>query len=153
MPLQYKLITGDVALVAATIKTCVQFATPATIPGTILQFSLSLKSITPSDDSVLVQLLRQTSGGTMTALTPSLVGKNDPASLFTGCGKNATVEPAGGTVIDEWRIDPVKSTFIYTLSLSNIDVQIPLTVSDFVGLAITAPQAQTARITMTIGQG
>lgn len=136
---QYTLDSGDSAtLVASTKVTLLQLVTPATRRAKLLEAWVSMTGVTPADTSVLVQLIRQTTTGTMSAATPILIDPADPASLCTGCQKIATVEPTSGDVLRSWYIDPTKSTFPYRLPMSDIDgAMIAMAVSTKLGLCLT----------------
>jgi hypothetical protein len=100
----YHASQDGVALAAATAKTVLQIATPSTIRCRVLGFSVALDGVAANVPG-LVEVLRQTTAGTMTALTPAPVDSAAPASLATA-SHTATAEPGSGTVVFRRRITP-----------------------------------------------
>lgn len=94
-----------VALAAATAKTVIQIVTPATLRCVIRELLISLDGTTAANAPGLVELLTQTTAGTMSALTPNPQDIAAPASLVTA-QHTATVEPTAGTVIRSFRLTP-----------------------------------------------
>lgn len=92
-----------VALVAATAKTVVQVATPATTDILVLGWAVSFDGVTGSAIPVICQLIDGDVAATVTALTPDTYGNSQqPASLCVGgtsaTGFNASVEGTMTTV-------------------------------------------------------
>lgn len=136
--------TADVALAVATAKTVVQIATPATRRAWIKEAQISFKSVTSTDVPVLVQLRRQSTAGTATAIASANIApdvEGHPAAL-SSANENATVEPTTGVVVKEWEITPIGGVLVYQLPLGD---EIEMAVSSFLGMVVTAPQVQSCR--------
>lgn len=136
---------ADVSLVAATAKTVVQLVTGATRRAKITGLELGFTSTTSTDGPVLVQLMLQTTAGTMSALTPRVLDQSDPAAISTA-QSNASAEPTASTVFYEWRITPIGGQLI---RLWPFGFEFVMNVSSKVGIVMTAPQNQTTRLTLT----
>ena len=87
------IATGTVA------KTILQMTAPA--QGAIVPVqSIAFDGTASADGKILVELVRGTSAGTGTAVTPAARGSNNLASVPAPTGKeNFSAEPTGGTVI------------------------------------------------------
>lgn len=101
----YSAGRDNVALAAATAKTVVQIVTPATIRALVRELHISFDGVTAAAVPGLVELVAQTTAGTMSALTPVADDPAAPASLVTA-QHTATVEPASGNVHRSWRLSP-----------------------------------------------
>jgi hypothetical protein len=132
---------ADVALVAATAKTVIQLVTGATRKIWIKEMAIGFKSVTATDVPVLVQLVRQSTAGTMTANTPAPDVEGHPAAISTA-QEAATAEPTSGVVVKEWLITPIGGQLVYQLPLGD---EVEMAVSSKLGLLVTAPQAQSCR--------
>lgn len=130
----YVASVDAVALAAATAKTVLQIATPATARALIEDVQFSLDGVTASAVPGLVELLRQTTAGTMSALTPQPVDSAAPASLATA-SSNATIEPTAGVVLRRWRITPNGGLFELPTPWGVSQLRVP--VSGFLGLRAT----------------
>ena len=95
---KYVCNADAVALAAATAKTVLQIATPSTTRARVCQLVVGFDGVTAANPPVLVELLRQTTAGTMTAQTPAPLDSAAPTSLATG-SKNASAEPTADTVL------------------------------------------------------
>jgi hypothetical protein len=108
---KYVAVADGVALTAATPKTVLQIATPSTIRARVCEVVVGFDGVTASDAPVLVELVRQTSAGTGTAVTPLPLDPAAPASLPTAL-KNHSAEPSGPTVLRAWRVTPAGGLFV-----------------------------------------
>jgi hypothetical protein len=136
--------TADVALVAATPKTVLQLITGATRKVWIKEAGISFKSITATDVPVLVQLRRQSTAGTATAIASANVApdvEGHPAAISTA-SENASAEPTTGVIVKEWYITPIGGVLVYQLPLGD---EIEMAVSSWLGLVVTAPQSESCR--------
>lgn len=140
----YNSNATTVALVAATAKTVLQIATPATTRAKIKQLDISFDGVAGSAVPVLIELLMQTTAGTMTAVTPVAVDRAAPASLVTAA-RNATAEPTAGAVLWAQTVTPAGSTLIFPWPLGD---EFKLNVSQFLGVRMTAPAAVNACVTL-----
>lgn len=133
---KYSATADGVALVAATAKTVLNLATPASIRARITGIQVSFDGVTAGNVPALVELLRQTNAGTTTSVTPVAFDPAAPSSLCTA-GKNASVEPTGTTVIRSWRVSPNGGVLIVPLLGADM---VTMPVSGFLGIRCTAAQ-------------
>ena len=99
---------GEVALTAATAKTVLQLVTPANIGVAIRGLAVSFDGTSGSAEPGSVELITQTTAGTMTAATPRhddqrLVGV---ITIQSSAQKNATAEPTSGVTLRDWHFHP-----------------------------------------------
>jgi hypothetical protein len=135
---------GEVALVAATAKTVMQIIAAANHRIHIDLLKVTLKGIVPTDTPVLVEILRQTTAGTVTALTPKKVNDADNETLQVTASKNASAEPTPSDVIDEFLIHPQGGY----AEVKPFNKPIPIIGGGRIGIRITAPQASACRVSV-----
>lgn len=111
----YTINSTATSLSAATAKTLLQAASPADKRLWVHSFSVSFNSVTSSDAPVVVDLMRQTTAGTGTSVTPVPLDGNAPASTST-CLRSHTVEPSSGDILWSGYVTPVGGLFVYTFS-------------------------------------
>ncbi len=98
--------TAEIALVSATLKTVIQLTTPANHRIKILGWGVYFDGTTSAAEPVVVSLVRQTSTGTMTPVTPV---KRDPSvseTILTTAAINASVEPTTTDIIESKEVHP-----------------------------------------------
>ena len=140
--------TSAVSVAAATTQTLVQaVAADANTPLVVKQISVSFKDPTSSDTEVLVELLRQTTAGTSSALTPvAYREQNSAAARFTAL-QTFTAEPTAGNLLDSWYVLPYGGLFV---------IQYPLdgepTCTTRIGVRVTtnASQVQTVAASLLL---
>lgn len=99
------LVTAEVALTAATAKTVVQALAPTNQRLRVVGWGVAFDGSSPAAEPVLVELLRQTTAGTMSALTPVRKGVGSETIQTTG-QHTATVEPTAGDVLERRDVHP-----------------------------------------------
>ena len=127
--------TDEVALAAATVKTVVQLVAPSNHRLKILRWGVWFDGTSGSAEPVQVELKRQTTAGTMSALT--LVKQDDSIAetLQATAQHTATVEPTEGDVLDIKEVHPQSAyEIIYPLGQ-----EIIVGGGDRVGIACNAP--------------
>ncbi len=134
----YRILTGDQSLTAATAKTVAQLVTGATRRAKILTVETAFSSVTSTEAPVLIELLLQTTAGTMSAATPAIVDQADPAAISTA-QITATAEPTASTILWAERVTPVGGTAVFVFPR---DEQITMAVSTRVGLRMTSAASQ-----------
>jgi hypothetical protein len=105
----------NVSLTAATAKTIAAVSTPSTRRAKLVGVSVSFDSVTATDGSVLVEIVRSdaTTAGVATSRTPVPIDSAEAAALCSGfVNYTAGNEPTNYTVVDEKRITPVGGTLI-----------------------------------------
>lgn len=98
--------TNEVALSAATAKTVLQLIAPANQRLKLLRWGLYFDGTSATDEPVYVRLLRQTTAGTMSALTIVKNNAGDAETLQGTAQHTATVEPTASDVLDSVNIHP-----------------------------------------------
>lgn len=98
-------VTAEVSLTAATARTIIQVAAATNHRVRILGIGLHCDGTSPTAEPIKVDIYRQTTAGTMTALQPRLVA---PAteSVQTTAQHSATAEPTYGDLIDSFEVHP-----------------------------------------------
>jgi hypothetical protein len=134
----YTASATGIALAAATAKTCLQLVTPSTARAFIDSIEISTDGVTSDAVPILVELVLQTSAGTMSALTPVKLDASAPASVVTA-QYNATVEPTTTSVIWRQRISPAGATWYRPFYDAAGATRPRMPVSTRLGLRITAP--------------
>jgi hypothetical protein len=105
----------NVSLTASTAKTIAAVSTPSTRRAKLVGVSVSFDSVTATDGSVLVEIVRSdaTTAGVATSRTPVPIDSAETAALCAGfVNYTAGNEPTTYTVVDEKRITPVGGTLI-----------------------------------------
>lgn len=90
-----------VQLTASTNRTLCQMIAPSNQRLLLKKGSVSFNGITAADPPVLVELLIQTTAGTMSSLTPAKKTSTDDESLQATGQYAASAEPTASTVL--WR--------------------------------------------------
>lgn len=97
--------TAEVALAAATAKTVLQIVAATNQRVRIKSFGVFFDGISGSAEPVQVRLLRQTTAGTMTSLTPTKLGTGSE-TVQTTAQHTATAEPTAGDTLDIAEVHP-----------------------------------------------
>lgn len=145
----YDIITAaDVSLVAATAKVVLAWINGATRRSRCLEINCGFNSQTSTDAAVLLELVRFTTDGTGTAVTPAPCDPGNPASIGTA-KYNYSADPTTATVLWVQRITPQQGgTLVYQIPMTRERV---CAVSNVLGLRMTAAQAQSGvRATMQV---
>lgn len=103
---QGKAVTAEIALAAATPKTVVQLVAPTNHRLKIIGWSIWFDGVSPTAEPVLVRVLRQTTAGTMTGLTPTKVDDSIADTLLATAQHTATAEPTAGDVLERKEVHP-----------------------------------------------
>lgn len=96
---------GEIALVAATAKTVLQVVAPTNQRLALKSFSVTFDGVSATGEPVQVDLVRQTSAGTMTSATPVREGVGSE-TLQTTAQKNASAEPTTTDVLRRYEVHP-----------------------------------------------
>ena len=97
--------TAEIALTAATTKTVLQVVAPTNQRLRIKRWKVSFDGISAVAEPVQIELVRQTTAGTMSALTPVKTG-NDPETIQFTAQHTATVEPTTTDILDSVEVHP-----------------------------------------------
>lgn len=97
--------TAEIALTAATAKTVLQVVAPANQRLELKRWGVFFDGTSPTNEPVQVRLLRQTTAGTMTALTPVMLAAGSETVQSTA-QHTATAEPTAGNTLDVAEVHP-----------------------------------------------
>lgn len=97
-------ITAEIST-GTSAKTLLQLVAATNQRVKVLRWGVSFDGISPTAAPILVRLLRQSTAGTMSALTPVMLGIGSE-SLQTTAQHTATAEPTAGNVLDTIEVHP-----------------------------------------------
>lgn len=122
-----------VAAASAAAKTLVQVATTSTKRILVKSWEVSFDGADSTKTPCLVELLRQTTAGTASALTPV---KNDQGSetVISSAQQTFTVEPTAGDILHSVYLSPAGGIFSYQFPLGDEPV---VGVSGWIGVRVT----------------
>lgn len=136
--------TAEVALTAATTKTVIQVAAPASQRLILKSWGISFDGVSSTAEPVQVELLRQTTAGTMTSLTP--VRRSAGSETVQATAQHtATVEPTAGDVLDSVEVHPQGGY----KEIVPFDGRIEVPGGTRIAVRATAPAAVNARAVLT----
>lgn len=133
-------ITSEIALTTATAKTVVQITAAANHPIKVYRWGVFFDGTSPSAEPVQVVLMRQSTAGTMSALTPVKVS-NHSETVQTTAQHTATVEPTSGDILDVIEVHP-QSGYEY---LSPLGYEFDVAGGGRLGIVCTAPAGVNVR--------
>lgn len=144
----YDITTGDISLVAGTAKTVLSWINGATRRSRVLSIQCGGASVTQADPPALIEVVRFTTDGTGTAVTPVARDAANPSAIGTS-KQNYSAEPTTATVLITDRFSPIGNTLVWELPPDRL---IYTAVSNLIGLRVTAlTNAQSNfRATMTV---
>jgi hypothetical protein len=133
--------TAEVALSAATAKTVIQLVAATNHRVKVLRWGVFFDGVSVSAEPVQVRLLRQTTAGTMSSLTPVKLDDSLAETLQTTSQHTATAEPTAGDVVDVVEVHPQSGyEIIYPLGQEVI-----IGGGDRLGIECTAPAGVNVR--------
>jgi len=133
--------TAEVALVAATAKTVVQIVAPANHRVRVLGWGVFFDGVSVTAEPVQVILARQSTAGTMSALTPVPLDDSLAETLQVTAQHTATVEPTTGVTVDVAEVHPQQGyEIMYPLGEQPV-----VGGGDRVGIICTAPAVVNVR--------
>lgn len=97
--------TAEVALVAATAKTVIQLVAPANHRVKVLGWGVFFDGISVTAEPVQVRVLRQSTAGTMSVLTPVQI-RPVAETIQSTAQHTASAEPTAGDVLDAVEVHP-----------------------------------------------
>jgi hypothetical protein len=146
----YETGTGDISLVAATAKTVLSWINGATRRSRILEVQIGFNSQTSTDQAVLLEVVRWTTDGTGSAVTPVALDPGNPAAIGTSKQNvHGRTDNADRSWCRAQRITPQQGgTLIWQLPMTR---EILCAVSNLIGIRLTAPNNQSGvRCSMTV---
>jgi hypothetical protein len=97
--LNFSVDAAGISLTGGSPKTMIQAIAPTNQVVTVKGFQLSFDGATSTATPATVQLLRQTTAGTVTSATPRKLDSGRAETIQSTAGINATSEPTSGEVI------------------------------------------------------
>jgi len=104
-------ITRSAIASGTAAKTIGQLIAAANHRVMLKGWGVSLAGIVATEAPVLVELVRQTTAGTTTALTPVKIDETDDETLQTTARHTATAEPTTGDIIESHEVHPQGGSF------------------------------------------
>lgn len=104
--------TAEIAT-GTSAKTLLQLVAPANQRLKVREISISFKGVTSTDAPILVDILRQTDAGTMSALTINPDDAGYDETLQATAQHTATVEPTAGVVLLREEVHPQGGAFLW----------------------------------------
>lgn len=136
--------TTEVALSAATAKTVIQLVAATNHRVKVLRWGVFFDGTSVTAEPVQVRLLRQTTAGTMSALTPVKMDDSIADTLLTTAQHTATAEPTASDVLDVIECHPQQGyEIVYPLGMEPI-----IGGGDRLGIECTAPATVNVRAKM-----
>lgn len=127
--------TTEVTLSGTVARTVLQLLAPSNHRVTVLRWGVFFDSTSVSAEPVEVTLIRQTSAGVMSALTPAKLDDSLAETLQTSAQYAAITEPSNGDVIDVVEVHPQTGyEIIYPLGQEPV-----IGGGDRLGIICTAP--------------
>ncbi len=96
-----------------TLKTVLMITAAANVRVLVREVSVSFKGVTSTDAPILVQVLRFSTAGTFTSLTPVKNNDGDDETLQVTAGHTATAEPTPGDVLVREEVHPQGGAFLW----------------------------------------
>lgn len=148
----YTINSTATSLTAATVNTLLQAAAPSGDRLRVHSFSISFNSVTSTDAPVVVDLLRQTTAGTGTSVTPVPLDGVAPAAAST-CLRSHSAEPTAGDILWSGYVTPVGGLFVFNFAPGEEPVvDASGGYQPRIGLRATSPASVSAIATLTFSE-
>lgn len=135
---------AEEALAAATAETLIQLVAPANHRVKLLRWGVFFDGVSVTAEPVQIRLLRQTTAGTASTLTPVKMDDSIGETLQTAAQQDFTAEPTAGDVLEAYEVHPQQGiAMIYPLGQEPI-----IGGGDRLALEATAPAVVNARAYM-----
>lgn len=141
---------ADIALTAATTRTLLQVLAPTNHRVKLTKLSVTCEGVVVTDTPILIELLRQTTAGTMTAITERVIDPPgaDETPQTVGTHSATSTEPTAGDILDEWFVHP-QSGFAIVFPLNQ---QPAIPGGGRLAIRATAPQAVDVRCSVWVDE-
>lgn len=135
---------AEEALAAATAETIMQLVAPANHRVKLLRWGVFFDGTSVTAEPVQIRLLRQTTAGTASALTPVKMDDSVAETIQTSAQHDFTAEPTAGDVLESYNVHPQQGiAMIYPLGQEPI-----IGGGDRLGIECNAPAAVNCRAYM-----
>lgn len=128
---------SEEALAAATEETVIQLVAPANQRVVVKGFGIFFDGQTVGNEPVYIEIARQTTAGTASALTPAARDGSISETIQTSAQQDFTGEPTKGNVLESYNIHPQSGYGAYYPFESPIIIE----GGGRLGLIATAPDA------------
>ena len=132
--------TAEIALAAGTAKTVLQVIAPTNQRLRVRRYSVAFDGTSATAEPVQIRVLRQSTAGTMSSLTPVKLSAGSETVQATA-QHTATAEPTAGDVLDAFECHP-QSGFDVVLPA---DMPIEIPGGGRLGIECTAPAVVNVR--------
>lgn len=130
---------GEIALAAAgTAKTILQLVAPTNQRLDLRSVSIGFDGVSPTAEPFTVEILRQTSAGTMSSATP-VKDSAGSETIQSTAQKTATAEPTAGDVLRRYEHHPQAGSFERVFDKREIEIP----GGTRLGLRVTCPTGGT----------
>ena len=102
-------------LTTTSTRTMLAVTAPAARTIKPTQLEISFAGITAAAAPIEVQLLRQTTAGTGTAVTPVAMAGTTSGSIESTALEDHSAEPTAGDILRKWFVHPQGGSLIYTV--------------------------------------
>jgi hypothetical protein len=133
--------TAEIALTAATAKTVIQLVAATNHRVRVGGYGVYFDGVSTTEAPVQMRVLRQTTAGTMSALTPTKRDDSVADTLLTTAQHTATAEPTAGDALDVKEIHPQSGYEVWL----PMGWEIIVGGGDRLGIELTAPSAVNVR--------
>lgn len=142
----YTARVAGVSITASTAKTLVQVVPGTNTPVRVIEVGVSFTSTTSTDVPVQIDMLRQSTAGTSSALTLVADQESNSKTAVATALQTFTAEPTAGNVLRSWQVTPIGGLFVIQFPLGRE----PDALTNRIGLKVTpGAQAQTATAYIT----
>lgn len=134
-----------VSLSAATAKTVLQVIPGTNTQVTVCEIGISFNSVTSTEVPVTVDLMRQSTAGTSSALTLVADRETNSKAVVATALQTFSAEPTAGNILRTWYVTPVGGLFVIQFPLDReVDA-----LTNRIGIRCTAPSAETVTAYLT----
>lgn len=124
-------------------KTLLQLVAPANHRLLVKEISVSFNGVTSTAKPILVQIHRQSTAGTMSALTPVKINTGDDETALSSAQHTATVEPTTGEEVMGENVHPQGGSFLWQAPFGG---EIVIKGGERLGIAVTAAATTNAKV-------
>lgn len=131
--------TGEITT-GTSAKTLLRIKAPSNQRLVVKEIAVSFKGIVTSDAPILVRVLRQTTDGTFTSLTPVKLDGGVGETIQSTAGHTSTSEPTAGDVVMSEEVHP-QTGFVWQAPWGN---EIVIAGGGRLGIEVTAGASTSA---------
>jgi len=142
--LQFTLNPTAEIVTGTSAKTLVQVVAPTNQRVAILGWGIYFDATSVTAEPIQVELLRQTTAGTMSSLTPRKVDSDVGTAIQSTAQHTSTAEPTAGDILQSLEVHP-QSGYECVFPLGQ---EFVVPGGGRVGLRVTAPATANARVFM-----